>query len=166
MTEVNDVVSRSFERWLGPIELQRQQVIKVVVVGLAAGVVSWGLTQFLNGSLLSPVLCTNQANTRCTESLVVSSGIATIIAAVVGLLGLVRTGVYRPLLVVAATSVGLWGLGAFVSGLSWYEGLAWAGILYALHYVAFFWLARQRSLISALLTTIGTVVIIRVLLVT
>ncbi len=159
MPEKDSSSSRRLKRWLDPIDIQLQQIVRVVALGALVGLLFWGTSLFLHNSLLSPVLCAEQSKGVCAESLAVSSGIATIIAAVVGLLGLVRVGAFRPLLVIIAVSVALWGLGVWVHPLAWYEGMSWSILLYGLQLIAFTWLARFRALTPALII-IGLVVLI------
>lgn len=155
--------SGQFSRWLDPIDMQPQQIIRVVFLGAFVGLLFWGTSLFLHSSLLSPVLCVELSNDICAESLAASSGIATIIVAIVGLLGLVRFGVFRPLLVVIAVSISLWGLGVWLQPLAWYEAMSWSILLYALQFIAFAWLARFRLLAPALIAIAVVVLTARII---
>lgn len=165
MPEGNSSSSRQLYRWLDPIDMQPQQIIRVVAMGAIVGLLFWGISLFLHSSLLSPVLCAEKSKDACVESLSVSSGIATIITAVIGLLGLVRIGVFRPLLVVIAISVVLWGLGVWLQPLVWYEAMSWAMLLYGIQFITFTWLARFRASRPALIIIALVVLIARLIVV-
>lgn len=152
-------------RWLDPIDIQPQQIMRVVVLGMFVGLLFWGTSLIFHNSLLSPVLCAEQPKDVCAESLAVSSGIATIIVAIAGLLVLVRIGVFRPLLVIIAVSVTLWGLGVWLQSLAWYEAMSWSMLLYGLQFIAFTWLARFRALAPALISITVVALIARIIVI-
>ena len=83
----------------------------------------------------------------------------------IGLVTLARMRVYRPLLVVLAATVALWGLESSIASLPWYWGLLAVVVFFALAYGLFSWLARIRNFIMAVVITVVVVVVIRLLLV-
>ncbi|GEM_PF-197992 len=151
-------------RWGGIIELQPQQLIRVAILGLVTGIVAWLVTLFMQDVVLSALSCGEATGVTCEEMTAdLASIIGTVVAGVVGLLGLVKLGVYRPIIVVVAALICLWQLAVWTDGLQWYEAIAWYGALYAILYVLFAWLVRPRSLVIVLLAVIPTVVLIRLL---
>ena len=89
---------------------------------------------------------------------------ATILGAAAGLFGLVRLYVFRPLLVVAAAVVALWGLITIVSPFAWYIALPVVMVLYGFAFAAFAWLVRLRHFLIALISVIVVIVIVRLVL--
>lgn len=159
MADSNNAMPHTPKRWLSAVDIHPRALLIVTVIGAMVGLVLWALTLFLQQSVLSPVLCADKTtNSKCVDALVVSSGLATLIAGVIGLFGLVLVGVFRPLFIVTASAATLWGLGVWVNGFLWYEALLWSLLLYGACYLAFSWLARLRVFGSAL--TIGIVIII------
>ena len=89
---------------------------------------------------------------------------AAIIGAIVGLFFLVKLQVFRPLLVVLAAVVSLWGVVGLAGLLPWY-GVGLSTIaLYALAYSLFTWVARIRAFWLVVLLLIVLVVAVRVML--
>ena len=133
---------------LGIIDIRPDVVVRVALLGLALGVVAWGLGLLLSHYAVGPILCpTSGAKDACSSTDSVAGNIALIATSVAGMLGLVRFGVYRPMLVAIAVAGGLWGIGGWLSGIVWYEALGWSALIYMAAYVAFTWLVRPRNLI-------------------
>ena len=149
-------------RWGGIIELQPQQLIRVAVLGFVVGIVAWLVTLFASEVVLPAIPCGEASDASCAVMTAdTSSAIATLLASVVGLLGLVKLGVYRPIIVVIAAVICLWPLNAWTQNLFWFESIAWHGILYMFLYTLFSWLVRPRSIVTVLLVVIPVVVLIR-----
>lgn len=155
--------SASSNRWGELIELQPQQLIQIALLGAVAGAATWLLGLFVRQVIFVPLFCGDPTNGLCVGAPELSSNIATLFAAVIALLGLVRFSVYRPLLIVIAAAISLWGLGTWTAGLPWFESIAWAVLLYAFAYVLFAWLVRPRSFVFALVIVAVVVILARVL---
>jgi uncharacterized membrane protein len=80
------------------------------------------------------------------------------------LFGLIRLRVYRPLLVVLASAVSLWGIAGMAWGLTWYLGALVAAVMYLLAYGLYAWVARTRMFLIALAVTVVLVVVVRLAL--
>lgn len=78
---------------------------------------------------------------------------------------LARLRVYRPLLVVLAATIALWGMHGIVASTAWYWVVAIFAVLFGLSYALFAWIARIRNFVMALVVTIVVVVVVRFLLV-
>ena len=144
------------------IELQPQQLIQIAFSGAIVGLAVWLLTLFIGQVILIPLFCGDSASAACTGSTDIAGTFATIIAGIVGLIGLVRFGAFRPLLIVIAAAISLWGLSGWVNGM-FIIGLIWSVLLYALTYVAFAWFARIRPFVPALILVILVVLGARIL---
>lgn len=142
--------------------MQPQQLIQVAVLGFVVGVVMWLVMVLMRDVLLSAIPCGEASKETCAQMTSDTSAIiASLFASVVGLLGLVKMGVYRPILVVIASLICLWSIATWTSEMIWFEAIAWYGILYAVFYSLFSWLVRPRSLIIVFLITIPAVVLVR-----
>lgn len=144
------------------IELQPQQLLHIALSGAVVGVAVWLLTMLIRHVVMVPIFCGDPSSAGCAGATDVAGIFATIIAAVIGLMGLVRIGVYRPLLIVIAAAISLWGLSGWVSGL-FIGALVWSVVLYALAYTAFAWFVRIRPFVPALVVVVVVVLLARVL---
>ena len=146
------------------IAMNYQKLLYIVVVGLITGAAIWGLTLLLDVYIYKALLCANESAQQCMASTRYATTTATILGAAVGLFGLVRLQVFRPLLVVAAAVVALWGLLAVVSPLAWYVTLSMVMALYGVAFALFAWLVRLRHFLIALICVIVLIVVVRLVL--
>lgn len=144
--------------------MSAQQVIQVAVFGLITGLVVWGLTFVFSTYMLSPLLCQNDVEGICSAALTYGEVIATIIGAAVGLFILVRLQVFRPLLVVLAAVISLWGLIGIVSPLPWYVVGLCSGASYMLVYLLFTWITRIRLFWIVVVLLLALIFSIRLIL--
>ena len=146
------------------IEMRSNTLVQVILLGVILGAVSWLLTLLLDRFVITALFCGGDAaSALCTGSTTLAGNIALVFASIGGLLGLVRLGVYRPLLVAIAAAICLWGLAGWVDGLMWYEALAWTVILYSLVFTAFSWLVRPRMFLIAIILVIAVVLLARII---
>lgn len=143
------------------IDIRPNTMVQVVLLGVILGAASWLLTIVMERFIFSSLLCGGQ--TGCDTSTVVAGNVALVLAAVGGLLGLVRLGVYRPLLVVIAAAIVLWGLSSYTLGMQWYEAMAWIVLLSAVTYTAFTWLVRPRFFLFAIVLVLVVIIVARLL---
>lgn len=153
--------SVSSNRWGELIELQPQQLIQIALLGAGIGAVAWVIALVVKHIALVPLFCGDPTTGLCVGADNTAGAIASVLAAFVGLLGLVRLSVYRPLLIVVAVAIGLWGLGSLLSGLMWFESLGWMVLLHAIMYVLFAWIVRPRSFVVTLLLVLIAVILVR-----
>lgn len=144
------------------IELRTQTLLQVALLGIGLGVASWLLTLLIRQIIFVPLFCGDPSNSMCVGATGSAGVIALIATAIAGLLGLVRLGVYRPLLVALAAAVMLWGMSVWLGGLYWFEALAWSIVLYALSYVVFTWLVRPRNFGVAAVLVVVVVLLARI----
>lgn len=146
------------------IDLQPSTMVQVALLGVMLGAVSWVLALLADKFLLTPMACSSESTTGiCLNSEVIAGNGVLVIMGIIGVLGLVRLGVYRPMLVALAAAISLWGVTGWVDGLQWYEGLFWMAALYALVYLVFTWLARPRMFLMAIILTLLVIAGIRLI---
>ncbi len=140
--------------------------IKIIYIGLGAGLTWWVLASLLKRYVVEPLACRDLSTaTACVDSFGVAGSIAAILVAILGALLLVRAIQPRPIVIALATAVLLWDLGAFITGLSWWETLLWALFFYVITYVLFSLVARVQSTLASLVWAAVVVVAIRLLLI-
>lgn len=144
------------------IELRWQALVQVGLLGAGLGLLSWLLTILVRQVIFVPLFCGDPTNAACVGATGSAGVLALIITGIVGLLGLVRLGVYRPLLVALAAAVSLWGVAVWIGAMQWYEAAAWSALLYALIYMAFTWLVRPRAFGLALTLVVLVTILSRV----
>jgi len=141
---------------------ERRSVLTTVLTGLAVGVVGWLLSLGLQRFFIEPVFCRNpDAFSTCAQGGTVAWVVAVVIISALGLIALVRTGVFRPLLVVLAAIAALWGASAWLGPLAWWQALIWHGVLFALAYALFGWIARTQKFPIAFVATIVIIIALR-----
>ena len=149
------------------IIMSMRQFLGVILIGLAAGLIVWLLQIVLTNYIFSPILCRDGQSSNCGSVENYSIIVASVIGASISLLALVRLNVYRPLLVVLASLISLWGMYALIydkANSLWVISLILFVIIYACTYGLFAWLARIKSLIISVVLIALAVLIIRLTL--
>lgn len=144
------------------IDLSAQTLLQVALLGAGLGILSWILTQLIRQIVFVPLFCGDPANSMCVGATGSAGVIALIATTIAGLLGLVRLGVYRPLLVALASAVSLWGIAIWIGNLLWFEAIAWSIVLYVVSYVVFTWLVRPRAFVLAVGLVLAVVLLARI----
>jgi hypothetical protein len=142
-----------------------RELITTILVGAGAGLVATAITILMNKFVFAAVLCRPEAATDCTNAPMYSMIVGLVIGSIAGLVALAQLRVYRPLLIVVATVIALWGFQALVGGLAWYWALLVMMLLFGLSYGLFAWIARVRSFLLAAVIAVVLVVLVRLLLV-
>lgn len=141
---------------------ERRSLIATTLSGLAVGIVGWLLSIGLQRFFIEPVFCRNaDAFATCAQGGTVAWIVALVIASAVGLVVLVRTSVFRPLLVVLAAIITLWGVSTWLGPLVWWQALLWHGLLFALAYALYGWLARAEKFPVAFISTVVVILALR-----
>ncbi len=139
------------------------QFFHVIIIGAVAGVFSWVFAEVLGMYILKPASCNADAFV-CAASSQPAVILASILAACIGLFGLVKLQVFRPLLVVITATLGLWGIVGELTTLPWYGSLLFTTFLYVVAYITFMWIARIRTfwlvLVICLILVVGLRLII------
>lgn len=159
---MNDVYQEDKQLPFTPIDANK--MVAVLMLGAVVGLVVWGLSIVLDTYVLSAILCKGNTTLTCAGAAQYAETAATIIGAGVGLFFLVKLQVFRPLLVVLAATISLWGIVSLAGLLPWYGiGLSTV-LLYAFAYGAFAWVARLRSFWLVLVLLIALIAGVRVVL--
>ena len=115
----------------------------IAIVGALVGIATWLLSMLFQATIVEPLFCRSaDAFTTCNNGGSIAFSAAAIIAHIGGLYALVRIGTYRPLLVVLATIVTLWGIQVWLGTLVWFEATVAYGFVVAIAYALYAWLAR------------------------
>lgn len=141
------------------IEQDRSVVLRIAIIGAAIGLATWMLAYILQRFILGSLVC--GVESTCATAVDYSGYIAMIIAGVAGVIVLVRSLVYRPLLIVIGSTISLWGVTSWISNLTILEQVGWMALLFALAYSAFGWIARIRNVIIMLIVVIVLIIAAR-----
>ena len=143
------------------IQMSTKQIIQVVILGVLVGLLVWTLAYILETYVLKALLCQGSQTVKCSSATTYANIAASILAAGIGLFGLVKIGVFRPLLVVIAATASLWGLLGVLNALPFYGVLIALGSLTSLCYLAFSWIARVRMFGLAVVLMVVLIVAVR-----
>ena len=131
--------------------MEWRQLLNIFIIGAFTGIVSYALYVLLLQFVFEPIMCREStALARCDSKEGFSTALALIIGSILGLVFLVRERIFRPLLVILAVALGLWGLFVVVAGMQWLAGVVVVALTFGLAYVAFAWLAQPVSFFLAL----------------
>ncbi len=141
-----------------------RQIVQITGVGLLVGLVTWGVTWLLSNYVLRGLVCGNVTTMQCSSAVQYGEMTASILAAGLGLLLLIRMQVFRPLLVVLAATVSLWGIISMAPASPWYMVGIMCAVLYMLAYVLYAWVVRIRLFWPVVVIILVFVVIVRLML--
>jgi len=134
----------------------------LLLTGLVMGLLYVGLAAAIQHYIIEPAYCQHVINTTiCTNSQSVSGNIASVLVAFLALILLVRLRVFRPIVIVVATMVLLWGLTVWTSGLGVAEVIISSMILYGLSFIAISWICRYVKTTPVLITVAFVVLVSR-----
>ena len=140
--------------------------VRTILLGAVTGLIFWILTIIVGKYIIDPAACGRMFDAAlCTDSTPLAGNVAAILAAVIGLIAMVRIGIARPIFIAVATAALLWNLGTWTNGLFWLEAVVWSIALYAGTYALFAWIIRFASLWATIALTVLIVLIIRIALV-
>jgi hypothetical protein len=161
MATVTDTASYAPEQPLAYVPASRNEVVKVVILGLIVGLLTPLLSLLLENYFIIPVFCNGGDGFNiCSSGGVVANHIAAIIVAFGAFAVLMHWTVYRALLLVLAATVAMWGLKKYADPLtvgSWIEYFLFSALLYAVAYTFFYWVLRLRNFVVSLIVTIVAV---------
>ncbi len=142
-----------------------RELARIGASGAVIGALSVGLYVLFYTYIFQAVLCRDQANTACGQAATYAAITTAFIASFVAVVVLAHIRVYRPLLIILAAILALWGIQSIVVVLPWYWALAGMIAVGALAYSLFAWIARIRSFILSAVVAIVIAVIIRCIIV-
>lgn len=146
------------------IPMGTKQIVLVAIWGIVAGLLVWGLTYVFEAYVLKTLLCGETDALTCASASQYGEMIATVITAAISLFVLVKLQVFRPLLVVIAAVVSLWGLIGIIGDLPMYMVALSAAGLYLVSYLAYTWITRLRLFWLVAVLLILLIIAIRVIL--
>lgn len=152
------------------ISMPRGEILKVVILGLLVGLLVPAGTMLLTTYVIDPIFCKSDVTNAniCSTGSVIANHVTAAVLGVGAFLLLNRWGVYRALLLVAASLLALWGLQKYAAPLTagyWLEYYLFSALLYGLAFVAFYWLLRIKHFILSLILTAALVVLVCVVMV-
>ena len=128
--------------------MNMRTVLNIVLYGALVGLVTFLLYLILSKLVFEPILCRDTiALARCAAKNDFASGVAIILASLVGLFLLVRERVYRPILAIIGVCISLWGILAVVAVLPVVIAGFVTIILFGVSYLLFSWLVQPTSLV-------------------
>ena len=143
------------------VPMLRSDFLSVIVLGGVLGLLLWGLGFVLNRFVFDALLCQGDTSGQCVNAKDYAAATVGLIGGVLALLALIRLRVYRPLLVLLASLISLWGIVQLSWNYSWYIGVLIVIAMYATAFAAFSWITRVRVFWIALVATIVLVVAVR-----
>lgn len=141
-----------------------KKLLFIILYGMIAGLITWGLTTVLDAYVYKAILCNSDTAVQCASSYQYAATTSTIIGAAVGLFGLVKLHAFRPLLIIIASFVSLWGLLSLLASLPWYVAAIIVVGLYGAAFGFFAWFARIRTFLIAIILVVLAVVAVRLIL--
>ncbi len=147
------------------VSMPGRELMATIVTGVGVGLVVALIAYLMETFVFGVVLCRPQSTAECSQAPHYAAIVAMIVGAIAGVVALARLRVYRPLLIVIAVTIALWGATALLSGLVWYWTFLLTALLFGFAYGLFAWVSRVRSFILALVIAVVLVVAIRYVLV-
>ncbi|HSE61585.1 MAG TPA: hypothetical protein VLA88_04810 [Candidatus Saccharimonadales bacterium] len=146
------------------LETDRMEVFRVGLVGVIVGLIVPLLALAIANWFIDPIFCrSNQSFSICNSGGIVAYHSAAIIVAMAVIAIFANWGVFRPLPLVIAATIAMWGFKKFVDPLTsgnWVEYYLFSMALTALSYLLFYWLLRLRNFpASIILTAIATALV-------
>lgn len=152
----------NYRRYIEYQALAPLSLLQTFVLGVVVGGLTWLTYLGLERFVLSPLLCANNGQV-CTSSPTIALVASLVIMSVIGLVLMVRIGLLRPLLIILASVLTLWGFHVWLAGTEWWLGALYAGLLFGLAYVTYTWINRFLFFPLALVLTVVCVVVARLL---
>jgi hypothetical protein len=162
MAKGDRVVAEEVQKSAPVVGARRYELAWTFFGGASVGFVVWVVAWILQRFVFSNLLCAGAAT--CSEAVNYAGLVAMIVGSIAGLVVLTTTQVYRPLLVIVASALSLWGFESLVAGMSWYWALIASMIMFGLAYAAFAWLARVRNFVLTIVIVVILVVAARLAL--
>lgn len=151
------------------VSIPRGEILKVVALGLAMGLLVPIGTSLLTTYFIEPVFCQAADDMGvCSSGGVIANHIAAVILAVGAFAVMTRWGIYRALLLTVAATLALWGIQKYAASLTtgnWLEYYLFSALLYGLAYLSFYWLLRIKNFVASLVLCIALIVAVCVVVV-
>lgn len=161
MNNNDRVVATNVEKIEPTVPMYGRELLTVCLSGILVGALIAIAYYLLSHFVFGAVMCREGADTTCGDAPGYAMTVAMIIGGLAGLITLAQVRVYRPLLVVLATAIALWGFHVLLGDMVWYWGLLLTAGLFGLTYMLFAWIVRLRSFVAAVVLVAVIVVLIR-----
>lgn len=146
------------------VAMSNRDLLGILILGGIVGLLIWGLGLVLNRYIFDVFFCQNGISSQCSRAVDYATGVAALAGSVAGLVGLIRLRVYRPLLIVLASVISLWGVVQLALGMRWYWGAPVTFLMYLLAYGLYSWIGRVRLFWIALAATVVLIAAVRLAL--
>ena len=145
--------------------ISRRMFFRLLIIGVISGVAIWLIAMLLDRVVLTPVFCGSESLnvSVCANSASLGGYISAVLIGVMTVPLLAVAGVKRPLLVVLAVTLALWGLPMWGGGM-WVTSMIFSMVIYFLTYATVLWLNRIKSSFLAILALLVFVVLARIVL--
>lgn len=145
---------------------EQRSDLRSAVVGFVLGIAAWLLNLGIQRFIIEPFFCHNADSfSVCAQGGTYAWIAAIIIAMAAGLFMLVRFSIFRPLLIILASIISLWGVANWIGPLSWWQASLWHGVLFALAFGLFTLIARIERFGIAFVVTILLILLFRLVVV-
>lgn len=155
------VVATNVEHVDPLVPMYGREVVVVLLSGVLAGALIAVGYYLLAHFVFGAVMCREGSTNNCSDAPSYAMTVSMIVGGLVGLIALAQARVYRPLLIILATAISLWGFHELIHDIAWYWGLLIIGALFGLAYMLFAWVVRPRSFVLATILTVLLVVLLR-----
>lgn len=163
---MNDrIAATSVEKMPPVVEVRGSDFWKTIGAGMTVGFITSVLYFLLSKFVFGSILCRAESMERCGEVAQYAMPLSLLIGAIVGLIMLAQMRIYRPLLIVIAATIALWGYQVIVANMAWYFALLASLVLFGVIYALYAWLARLRSFVFSVVIIVVVTVIIRLVMV-
>lgn len=147
----------------------RGEVIKVLLLGAAVGLLIPLVSFLLERFFIEPVFC-RSANSfgMCATGGLTAYYIATGVISIIAIILLANWQVFRPLLIAVGAAAALWGFKRYIGDMasqSAIEYYLFSAITFGLLYLLFYWIMRIRPFIISVILAILLVVVVRLVLI-
>lgn len=144
------------------VSMSWRSVFAVFVAGIITGLATYAMYVIFERFIFEPILCRDSAAiARCDSKDTLAGGAAMILGSLLGLVLMVRERVFRPLLVVLAVLISLWGVFTVTVNLPWFGAMVAVALATGLAYALFAWLAQPASFVVAAVLVVIAVALVR-----
>lgn len=164
MSDDRPVRAQEVKRTAPIVGARRDEIINTFFAGFGVAIVVTGLAALLDRFVFNPLLCDGGSSGACENVDTYSMLVSMLLGALGGLITMTTLQVYRPLLVVLASTIALWGYNSMLMGMVWYWTLLISVVLFGLTYALFAWIARIRSFILAVIISLVMIVLVRLMI--
>lgn len=131
------------------------------IAGALMGLLVWLLNLLLQNFLFIPLFCDSTQAQNCASGQTWAWWLAAVIIGLVSLYTLAKANIYRPLLVIIASLIAVWGMWTWLGGFTWWQAALWQAIIFALAYALFTLLARINNFLLSLAAIVAAIIVVR-----